>query len=149
MAEADSVESAAPYPRYLDWLRYLSAFLLFTYAASKLLDRQFSLPPEIRWTCPDSQLIRAKKKAIVWQRPRAWEAKFFEKLSRLASRRYLVLAGALRPSAGWDWVALGPPKGHPSATQGPPMGRLREAPLFATKSKKKPGWGEGNRRDRA
>jgi hypothetical protein len=47
MAEADSVESAARYPRYLDWLRYVSAFLLFTYAASKMLGRQFSLPPEI------------------------------------------------------------------------------------------------------
>ena len=47
MAEADCVESAAPYPRYLDWLRYVSAFLLFTYASSKMLGRQFSLPPEI------------------------------------------------------------------------------------------------------
>ena len=47
MAEAEMVESAAPYPKYLDWLRYVSAFLLFTYASSKLLGRQFSLPPEI------------------------------------------------------------------------------------------------------
>jgi|SRR5579864_1117455 len=47
MAEADSVESAVPYPKYLDWLRYLSAFLLFTYAFSKMLGRQFTLPPEI------------------------------------------------------------------------------------------------------
>jgi len=47
MAEADSVESAAPYPKYLDWLRYVSAFLLFTYALSKMLGRQFSLPPDI------------------------------------------------------------------------------------------------------
>ena len=47
MAEADSVESAAPYPKYLDWLRYVSAFLLFTYALSKMLGRQFTLPPEI------------------------------------------------------------------------------------------------------
>jgi hypothetical protein len=44
MAEA---EFRAPYPKYLDWLRYLSAFLLFTYGSSKLLGRQFSLPPEI------------------------------------------------------------------------------------------------------
>lgn len=44
MAEA---ESRAPYPKYLDWLRYLSAFLLFMYGSSKLLGRQFSLPPEI------------------------------------------------------------------------------------------------------
>jgi len=40
-------ESTGPYPKYLDWLRYLSAFLLFTYALSKLLGRQFSLPPEV------------------------------------------------------------------------------------------------------
>jgi len=47
MAEADCVESVAPYPKYLDWLRYLSAFLLFTYALSKMLGRQFTLPPEV------------------------------------------------------------------------------------------------------
>ena len=41
------VDSAALYPKYLDWLRYLSAFLLFTYASSKLLGRQFTLPPEL------------------------------------------------------------------------------------------------------
>src|SRR5215469_957512 len=40
-------ESADPYPRYLDWMRYLSAFLLFIYGSSKLLGRQFTLPPEI------------------------------------------------------------------------------------------------------
>jgi hypothetical protein len=40
-------ECRAPYPKYLDWLRYLSAFLLFTYGSSKLLGRQFSLPAEI------------------------------------------------------------------------------------------------------
>lgn len=40
-------ESTAPYPKYLDWLRYLSAFLLFIYGSSKLLHRQFTLPPEI------------------------------------------------------------------------------------------------------
>lgn len=39
-------EFRAP-PKYLDWLRYLSAFLLFTYALSKMLGRQFTLPPEI------------------------------------------------------------------------------------------------------
>src|SRR5215467_2433377 len=44
MSEA---EFRAPYPKYLDWLRYLSAFLLFTYGSSKLLGRQFTLPPEI------------------------------------------------------------------------------------------------------
>jgi hypothetical protein len=47
MAEADSVESAAPYPKYLDWLRYVSYFCSFTYASSKMLGRQFTLPPEI------------------------------------------------------------------------------------------------------
>jgi len=40
-------ESADPYPKYLDWLRYLSAWLLFTYGLSKLLGRQFTLPPEM------------------------------------------------------------------------------------------------------
>src|SRR5690242_12552410 len=40
-------DSTAPYPKYLDWVRYLSAFLLFMYASSKLLGRQFTLPPEI------------------------------------------------------------------------------------------------------
>jgi hypothetical protein len=40
-------ESAAPYPKYLDWLRYVSAFLLFMYASSKMLGRQFTLQPEI------------------------------------------------------------------------------------------------------
>ena len=39
-------EPAGPYPKYLDWLRYLSAWLLFTYGSSKLLGRQFTLPPE-------------------------------------------------------------------------------------------------------
>ena len=50
-AEAEPVaaeaEFRATYPKFLDWLRYLSAFLLFTYAASKMLGRQFTLPPEI------------------------------------------------------------------------------------------------------
>lgn len=36
-----------PYPRYLDWLRYLSAYLLFTYGVSKLAGWQFSLSPDI------------------------------------------------------------------------------------------------------
>jgi hypothetical protein len=40
-------ESSAPYPKHLDLLRYLSAFLLFTYGSSKLLGRQFTLSPEI------------------------------------------------------------------------------------------------------
>jgi hypothetical protein len=37
--------SADLYPKYLDWLRYLSAFLLLLYGSSKLLGRQFSVPP--------------------------------------------------------------------------------------------------------
>jgi hypothetical protein len=36
-----------PYPKYLDWLRYLSAFLLLLYGSSKLLGRQFSVPPDL------------------------------------------------------------------------------------------------------
>lgn len=40
-------ESTDPYPKYLDWLRYLSACLLFTHGLSKLLGRQFTLPPEM------------------------------------------------------------------------------------------------------
>lgn len=40
-------ESINAYPKYLDWLRYLSAFLLFAYGSSKLLGRQFTLSPEI------------------------------------------------------------------------------------------------------
>lgn len=39
-------ESAQSYPKFLDWLRFLSAFLLFLYGSSKLLGRQFSLPPD-------------------------------------------------------------------------------------------------------
>ena len=40
-------EPADAYPRYLDWLRYLSALLLFVYGSSKLLGRQFTLPAEV------------------------------------------------------------------------------------------------------
>jgi hypothetical protein len=36
-----------PYPKYLDWLRYLSAYLLFTYGVSKLAGVQFTLSPDI------------------------------------------------------------------------------------------------------
>jgi hypothetical protein len=39
--------SSDPYPKYLDWLRYLAAFLLVLYGSSKLLGRQFSVPPEL------------------------------------------------------------------------------------------------------
>lgn len=40
-------ESTDAHPKYLDGLRYLSALLLFIYGSSKLLGRQFTLPPEI------------------------------------------------------------------------------------------------------
>jgi hypothetical protein len=36
-----------PYPKYLDWLRYLSAYLLFTYGVSKLAGVQFTLSPDV------------------------------------------------------------------------------------------------------
>ena len=36
-----------PYPRYLDWMRYLSAWLLFTYGLSKLAGVQFTLHQDI------------------------------------------------------------------------------------------------------
>ena len=36
-----------PYPTYLDWLRYLSAYLLFSYGVSKLAGWQFWLSPDI------------------------------------------------------------------------------------------------------
>ncbi len=42
-----SDEFMKPYPKYLDWLRYLSAYLLFTYGVSKLAGWQFWLSPEI------------------------------------------------------------------------------------------------------
>jgi len=38
-------ESIDQYPKHLDWLRYISAFLLLLYASSKLLGKQFSVPP--------------------------------------------------------------------------------------------------------
>jgi len=47
MAEADCVESAARYPKYLDWLRYFSAFLLLVYGSTKLVGKQFHVPPEM------------------------------------------------------------------------------------------------------
>jgi hypothetical protein len=40
-------EYMKPYPRYLYWMRYLSAWLLFTYGLSKLAGVQFTLPPDI------------------------------------------------------------------------------------------------------
>jgi hypothetical protein len=40
-------ESTDPYPKYLDWLRYLSAFLLFAYGFTKVVGTQFHLPAEM------------------------------------------------------------------------------------------------------
>ena len=39
--------SIDPYPKYLDRLRYLSAFLLLLYGSSKLLGGQFSVAPDL------------------------------------------------------------------------------------------------------
>ena len=36
-----------PYPRYLDWLRYLCAFLLYFYGMAKLSGHQLTHPPEM------------------------------------------------------------------------------------------------------
>jgi hypothetical protein len=36
-----------PYPKLLDWLRYVCAFLLYMYGMSKLVHMQFHLPAEI------------------------------------------------------------------------------------------------------
>lgn len=38
-------ESTNPHPKYLNWLRYISALLLFLYGSSKVVSRQFHLPP--------------------------------------------------------------------------------------------------------
>jgi hypothetical protein len=40
-------EPTAPYPKHLDWLRYLSALLLFLYGSAKVVTRQFHVPPEM------------------------------------------------------------------------------------------------------
>ena len=42
-----STEYMKPYPRYLDWMRYLSAWLLFSYGLSKLAGVQFTLHQDI------------------------------------------------------------------------------------------------------
>jgi hypothetical protein len=34
-----------PYPKYLDWLRYICAFFLFFYGISKIAGHQLQLPP--------------------------------------------------------------------------------------------------------
>jgi hypothetical protein len=36
-----------PYPRYLDWLRYICAFLLYFYGMAKLAGHQLTVPPEM------------------------------------------------------------------------------------------------------
>ena len=61
------------------------------------------------------------------------------------------LGAGLRPSADWDWdwdwdwVAQGPPKGHPSATQGPRLGRIAKV-LCLQQKLKNTGVGVGARR---
>src|SRR5258708_1786461 len=47
IAPMRSTESMKSYPRYLDWIRYLSAWLLFTYGLSKLAGVQFTLHQDI------------------------------------------------------------------------------------------------------
>ena len=42
--EVPMAESTDPYPKYLNWLRYLSAFLLFLYGSIKLVGTQFHVP---------------------------------------------------------------------------------------------------------
>ena len=43
----DEDAQARPYPKLLDWLRYICAFLLYMYGASKLAHVQLNLPAEI------------------------------------------------------------------------------------------------------
>lgn len=38
-------ESTGRYPKYLDWLRFLSAFLLLLYGSVKVVSTQFHIPP--------------------------------------------------------------------------------------------------------
>ncbi len=35
------------YPKYLDWLRYVGAFLLYLYGVSKLAGHQLTVPPDL------------------------------------------------------------------------------------------------------
>jgi hypothetical protein len=39
------VESTESHPRYLDWLRFLSALLLLLYGSIKVVSTQFHVPP--------------------------------------------------------------------------------------------------------
>jgi hypothetical protein len=43
----DSRTQLRPYPRQLDWFRYICAFLLYMYGMSKLMHLQFSLGPKL------------------------------------------------------------------------------------------------------
>src|SRR5579859_2992109 len=49
-----------------------------------------------------------------------------------------VFWGSLRPSADWDWawVALGPPKRHPSVTQGPRLRGMEQVLCLQHRMKK-------------
>jgi hypothetical protein len=53
--------------------------------------------------------------------PQGVKAKIFDKMLSAVGYR-----PSLRPSADWDWVGIGigSPKGHPWATQGPPLGEI-------------------------
>src|SRR3954471_2316240 len=46
-APMELADDLKPYPRYINWMRYLSAWLLFTYGLSKLAGVQFGLPPDV------------------------------------------------------------------------------------------------------
>jgi hypothetical protein len=41
------VTAVKAYPKYLDWLRYFSAFLLYFYGVSKLAGHQLTVPPDL------------------------------------------------------------------------------------------------------
>jgi hypothetical protein len=42
-----TLESAEAYPKWLDWLRYFCAFLLYMYGISKLLHLQFNVRSQL------------------------------------------------------------------------------------------------------
>lgn len=76
-------QKSALYPRYLDWARYISAFLLMGYGASKLAHLQFHLNRELA-THPVSSLTGYE---LTW---------FYYGYSRL----YSVILGATQVAGG-------------------------------------------------
>jgi hypothetical protein len=110
-----------------------------------------------QWACPDSPLIRGLRISILQQRLGCWASqKLFEK--KAASNWQLVLSQKGPVLGPWQrivtlcrlglglglghlWATLGPPKGHPSVTQGSPKDQLTVRPLFSTKARKRPGGG--------